>query len=256
VQVTLLPSGLSLSGPSHRQYLTSYLIDETLAVDAGSLGFFGTPEEQARVKHILLSHSHQDHIASLPIFLDNTFARDRECVTVHASEAVLDCIRKDMFNNRVWFNCLAGSPSEPPFLRLATLEAEKPVMLAGLRITPVEVHHTVPTFGFILEDDHSAIAISSDTGPTSRLWKITRETPNLKAVFLEATFPNRLAWLADVSLHLTPEMFAEELAKLARNVPVVAVHLKARYHEEIVEEMQKLALKGVQIFRPGQTFVF
>lgn len=256
MQITLLPSAISRTSPSDRQHLTSFIINDDLAVDAGSLGFYGTPQEQARIKHVLISHSHADHIASLPMFLDNAFEAGSDCVTVHGSRAVLDSLQSDMFNNRVWFNCLAMSPVEPPLLQLSLLEPETSVMLAGLRITPVEVNHTVPTFGFVISDERSAVIIASDTGPTDRLWRIANETPNLKAVFLEATLPDSMTWLANVSKHLTPALFAAELRKLKRTVLVIAVHLKARFHDQVVQELRSLGLSNVQIVRPGETYTF
>ena len=73
MKVTLIPSSMSMDGVEQNQYLISYLINDTLAVDAGGLGFYGSPEQQARVKHVLISHTHADHVASLPIFVENAF---------------------------------------------------------------------------------------------------------------------------------------------------------------------------------------
>jgi ribonuclease BN (tRNA processing enzyme) len=251
-----LPSTVGAAGAPAYQHLTSYVINDVLAVDAGSLGFWGTPAQQARIRHVLISHSHQDHIASLPMFLDNAFEEDHPCVTVHGSAAVLDCLKRDVFNNRVWFNCLEMSSAEPPLVQLSLLETERSITLGGLRITPIEVDHTVPTFGFVLEDSRSAVIIASDTGPTNRLWQIANRTPNLKAVFLEATWPARMTWLADVSKHLTTAQFAVEVQKLKRGVPVFALHLKARYHDEVVEELTNLRVPNVQLARPGHRYEF
>src|SRR6516165_8193089 len=82
VKITLLPSALGDDVDRSLQYLTSFLINDALAIDAGSLGFFRAPREQARIKHVLLSHTHIDHLASLPIFLDNAY-KETSVVTVH-----------------------------------------------------------------------------------------------------------------------------------------------------------------------------
>ena len=44
-------------------------------------------------------------------------------------------------------------------------------------------------------------------------------TPNLKAAFVETSFPNRMQKIADVSGHLTPQTLKDELPKLNRDVP-------------------------------------
>jgi ribonuclease BN (tRNA processing enzyme) len=105
----------------------------------------------------------------------------------------------------------------------------------------------VPTVGFILEDADGAVVIPSDTGPTEEIWERANALPNLKGVFLETTFPDELGWLADVSKHLTPATFAGELRKLRRPVPVVVVHIKARYHRQVVTQVEALRLPNVSI---------
>ena len=97
--------------------------------------------------------------------------------------------------------------------------------------------------------------IAGDTGPTDQIWRIANETPNLKAVFLEATLPDSMTWLANVSKHLTPTMFAAELRKLKRSVAVIAVHLKARFHDQVAEELRALGLGNLQIVRPGHGYM-
>jgi ribonuclease BN (tRNA processing enzyme) len=247
VKVILLPSSVSDRSECQKQFLTTYVINDSLAIDAGSLGLFGTAQEQAAVKHILLSHSHIDHLASLPIFVENAYEGERPSVTVYGSDAVLDCLRRDIFNDRVWPDFLKLSLPNSPFLRLERLESGKPIDLEGLRITPVAVNHVVPTLGFLVEDRASAVAFVSDTGPTDAIWERANAAPHLKAVFLEATFPDALAALADEARHLTPTLFAREVQKLTRPAAIIAVHLKARYREEVLSELARLHIPGLEI---------
>ena len=102
MDVLLVPSSLNGSGGDRNQYLSSYLINDVLVVDAGCIGWYQTPREQERIQHVLISHSHIDHLAALPIFLENAFTNRPECVTVHGNEAVLECLVRDIFNERVW----------------------------------------------------------------------------------------------------------------------------------------------------------
>lgn len=257
MKVTLVPSSVSLmSGGEQLQHTTSYVLNETVAIDAGSLGFYGSAYEQARIKHILISHTHIDHIASLPIFVENAYEGKPDCVTVHGSAVVLDCLRQDLFNDRVWPDFISMSTPEAPFLKLETLEPYKTVELEGLHITPVPVNHVVPTLGFVVEQKESAVVITSDTGPTDEIWARANATPHLKAVFLEAAFPNDMAWLANLSKHMTPALFAREIQKLARPVAVIAVHIKARFHDQILAELKALGLPNVEISRFGQPYLF
>ena len=124
---------------------------------------------------------------------------------------------------------------------LLTVEAD------GLWITPVPVNHLVPTVGYVVTDGRSAIIIAGDTGPTKRLWEVAHRTAGLQAIFLEACFPNSMKRLAEASLHLTPEMFGEEVAKMPAGVRVVATHIKVRYRDAVVRELKALGLAQVEI---------
>ncbi len=256
MNVTLLPSSLGQNDGVAMQYLTSFLIGEALAVDAGSLGFVLHPDAQARVKHVLLSHSHMDHLASLPSFLDTIFGMQSEPVTVYASQEVLDCMRTDLFNDRVWPNFLALTVAGRPFLRVQTLRAGESIDVGDLRVTPIPVDHVVPTFGFVVEDARSAVVFSADTGPTETLWREANARSNLKAIFLEVSFPDKLQALAQVSKHHTPASFALEVSKVKQPAPFYAYHLKPRYVSEVLQELEALNLPNVHAAEPGVTYEF
>lgn len=256
MNVTLVPSALGVSGNEPCQYLTSFIINDSIVIDAGSIGFVRTPAEQARIRHVLLSHSHVDHVASLPILLENAFEARPDPITVHATEPVLQCLQVDIFNERLWPDFIQMGQPKTPFVRLQKLTPGRPVELEGLCITPIPVNHVVPTVGFIVEEPDSAVVFASDTGPTEEIWERANALPHLKAVFLEATFPNHLRWLADVAKHHTPATFAAEVAKLMRPVPVIVVHIKARYAAQVVRELEALALPNVTIGQSGKPYIF
>jgi ribonuclease BN (tRNA processing enzyme) len=256
VKLTLIPSSTDGGGLGHHQYLSSCVVNDTVALDAGCLGFCGTPHGQARIRHVLLSHTHIDHLASLPIFLENAYEGKPDCVTVHGSAAVLDCLQRDLFNGRVWPDFIALSQGDKPFLKLARLDPGQTVDLDGLRVTAVELNHVVPTSGFLLSDAHGSVAFVSDTGPTDEVWQLVNARPDLKAVFVETTFPDNMQWLADVSKHLTPRTLAGEVAKLARPVRLIVVHIKARYQEQVIAELKALNLPNLEIGHGGVTYTF
>jgi ribonuclease BN (tRNA processing enzyme) len=255
VKITLIPSTAGDPGGPY-QFLSSCLLNDTIALDAGCLGFAHSPRHQARVRHVLLSHTHLDHLASLPIFLENVYEADSEGVTVHASTPVLECCQRDLFNDRVWPDFVALSRDGMPFLKLAPFEPGQTIELDGLRITAVALDHVVPTVGYLIADADSTVVFVSDTGPTEAVWRHANAAPNLKAVFLEATFPNSLTWLAEVSKHLTPALFAREAAKLTRPARLIAVHIKARYRDQVVAELQALNLPRLEIGRFDTPYTF
>lgn len=253
MDVMMLPSTV---GGGVGQFLSTWIVDGSVAVDAGSLGFHGTCTEQARVGHILLTHSHIDHVASLPIFIDNVYGLTTEPPTVYGISETLDSVRRDVFNDRLMPDFLRLADVRPPFLHLREVTPGTPVTVGGLRATPVSVDHAVPTVAWVLEGADAAVAFVTDTGPTAAVWELCRRTPNLKAVFLEATFPASEKWLAGISGHLTTELFAEEIAKVPDGVRIIAVHLKPRHAVTVASELAALALPRVEVIRPGETYRF
>lgn len=256
MRIKLLPSSFSQRPEDTNQYLTSYIIDGVVAIDAGSLGWAGSLAEQAMIRDVLISHSHLDHVASLPIFVDNVYEANSDCVSVHGGEAALESLRRDIFNGRVWADFVGMTPNQGSFLKLALLRDGAAIEVGGLRITPVEVNHTAPTHGFVVESESSAVVIASDTGPTEKIWDLANRTPNVKAVFIEASFPDALAPIANASKHLTPSMLAAEIAKLSRRTRIIAVHLKPRFRAQIEAELRGLGRPEIEIVRPGAVYEF
>ncbi|MFM7059552.1 MAG: MBL fold metallo-hydrolase [Planctomycetota bacterium] len=255
MKVELLPS--TFGGPSVMQFCMSLLINDKVALDAGTLGFLWPVDRQRQVQHVFLSHSHADHIASLPMFLDNVYEPIESCPQIYAGPETLDCLRKYIFNDTYWPDFIRLSAEENPFLTLCELTSETPVGLpCGITVTPVLLHHTIPTFGFIVEDSTVTVAFVSDTGPTEQIWKLLRLRPRLAAVFLECSFPNKLEWLAGKSGHLCPRLFAAELQKFDSSVPLLVYHLKPAFQEQIARELEALQRPGLQLAVSGHAYEF
>ncbi|MGE3819311.1 MAG: MBL fold metallo-hydrolase [Isosphaeraceae bacterium] len=245
--------GSSLDGDLSRQFLTSYVIDDRLAVDAGSVGFDGSPESQERIRHVLISHSHIDHVASLPILVDNVFKAGPRPLTILGSPPVLESLRAHIFNDVVWPDLIRLSGGS---VRLQAIADRVPFEIDGLRILPVPVNHIVPTQGFIIADGNASVVFASDTCPTEEIWRFANATPNLKAVFLEVAFPDEMAGLAAASKHLTPTTFAAEVRKLDGHPRIIAVHIKPRFRATILEQLGRQGLINVEVVSPGDVYVF
>jgi len=254
VKITLVESSVG-TGP-RQQILASYIINDSIVIDAGSIGFVSPLKNQKQIRHVFVSHSHIDHLASLPIFIDNVYMPGPECPVVYGSADVLDVLQQHVFNERIWPDMIRLSGEETPFLKTREISSEQPVEVDGVKITPVALDHIVPALGFILEDADATIAIVSDTSPTQRIWEVINEQQRLKAVLLEASFPNNMEWLAEKAMHLTPALFAGELKKLKHDVPIIAIHIKTAFDPVIQQELIDLNLPNVQIGEPGRTYEF
>ncbi len=219
-------------GESTECRMTCLLLNDGIALDAGSLTQSLSLERQAEVHSIVLTHSHLDHTNSLPFFIENIFER-RGPIDVYASATTIYAVRQHLFNNSMWPDFSRLPNHLLPSVRFHQLQAEVPVTIGAVRFTPIKVNHLVPTFGFLIEENGSAVLWSSDTGPTVRIWEVANLTPNLEAVFLETSFDNSLQRVADLSYHLTPQAMRGELAKLERSHRVLLHHLNTLLVEVI-----------------------
>ena len=114
----------------------------------------------------------------------------------------------------------------------------------------------MPTSGFILHDGTSGMVYSGDTGPTDALWKAARELGGLRAVVLECAFPNRLADLADVARHMTPDLIRRELDKMPDDVPVLIFHVKPQFYDEVGEVLGAVGGARIAMVEQDKTYLF
>lgn len=242
-------------GESTECRMTCLLINDGIALDAGSLTQSLSLERQAEVHSIVLTHSHLDHTNSLPFFIENIFDR-RGPIDVYASSTTIYAIRQHLFNNSTWPDFSRLPNHLLPSVRFHQLEAEVPVTIDGLRFTPIAVSHLVPTFGFLIEENGSSVLWSSDTGPTVRLWEVANLSPHLEAVFLETSFDNSLQRVADLSYHLTPETMRGEVEKLEHAHRVLLHHLKPPCVPAIHDQVASLGLENVEFLQQDEVYEF
>jgi ribonuclease BN (tRNA processing enzyme) len=256
VKVQLLPStidGRGQAGPEQR--LTCYLIDDFVALDAGSLAFALTDEQRNSVRDVVITHPHIDHIASLPIFIDDLFAKLKKPVRVHATEEVIEILERDVFNWAVYPRFSELKNDYGSVMEYVSFREGEEFSIGHLKLTAVQVNHQVSTVGFVISDSSSTLAFTSDTYKTQAFWDLVNRTPRVDALFIEASFPNEMSELAKVSHHFTPETMREELEKLQHeNLDIMAVHIKPSYREQVIQELEKLNLSNLQIMQPGKCY--
>lgn len=244
MKVRILPSA---TDGSDQQFLTTFLLNDVVALDAGCVGFHADPAEQAKVANVVLTHSHADHVCSLPTFAMNLMDYCGRRTVVWSHEAVLESLREDLFNGRVWPDFLTLIPEGEPIVRLEAIRPRQPFSLNGLRFTAIPVNHPVPTMGYIVEDDAATVVICTDSGPTEELWQRARALPNLAAVFVGVAFPDECALLAEASGHLTPQLLREQVAGLPDHVELIAVHIKPASRGAVIAQLEALGIPALSI---------
>ena len=228
---------------------TCFLVDGTLALDAGSLTRTLDLDALCRVNDIILTHSHFDHVKDLPMMADLIVGRRDSPVSVYASEECVATLRRNMFNNVLWPDFTAIPDRKRPVLRLKPFKSGSTFKVGKYTVKSVPVDHPVESCGFVLSDGKSALGMSGDTGPTEQLWKVLNRVKNLKALLLETSFPNALQQLADISGHLTPRTLAGELEKFQGrgSCEVLLYHLKPAFVRQLKRELSSLPVRVLEL---------
>lgn len=238
-------------------FLTSFLLDETLLLDAGTVSQVLDGAEQGKIRHVLLSHSHLDHTQGLPHMAVNVFANDTDPVTIYGLRQTLESVTRHVLNNELWPDFTKiKRPNGKAVFEMVDLAEGKEVKIGQYQVRPVRVNHPVPTCGYIVTRDGKSLAYSGDTGSTDDFWEAASDAPNLRMLLVEVSFPNRLQKLAEITGHLTVQDMAREVKKIRRalNVPIVAFHIKPEYEKEIRKEMKDLGLSNLELPKTGKVY--
>lgn len=243
-------------GGRHLQ-TTSFLVDDDVLIDAGSGVGELSLAELVRIDHVFVTHSHLDHVTSIPFLVDTVGGMRTQPVTVHATAATIAILKRHLFNWEIWPDFTQIPSAQAPFMRYREVTLGGRVELQGRSFTPLPAVHTVPAIGYHLDSGAASLVFSGDTGPNDELWRIVNRIANLKVLIVETAFSNKERPLAEVSKHLCPSMLAEELAKLELDPEVWITHLKPG---EIELTMQEI-VAGARRHRPrmlenGQVFEF
>jgi 3',5'-cyclic-nucleotide phosphodiesterase len=244
-------------GETPRHRTSAFVLDERLAIDAGSLTSGLDLKAQFRLEACLVSHAHLDHIRDLATIADNRCQAGCAPLVVAGTKGTLQILKRHFFNNLLWPDFSAIPSPTKPTIKFLELKPERPQVVAGYTVNSVLVSHTIEASGFIIAAKDAAIAYSGDTGPTDRLWELLGETPNLKALLMEVSFPNREQKVATVSGHHTPRTLIKDLKKLAKpqDLPTLLYHMKPVFQGELEQECAKLKGVNLTVTQLGDQFV-
>ncbi len=237
-------------------HLSSFLVEDRLLIDTGSVARALEVSDQAKIDHILLTHSHLDHTGGLPLLADNIFGMRAAPVQVHGIAPTLEGVQRNLLNDVLWPDFTRIPSSAFPTLLYREVPEDGPFELAGFTITAIRVNHTVECVAYFIQGRSGTLLHIGDTGPTEAVWRHARTVHRLLGVCVETTFPNRLQEIADASGHLTPQGLEKEMKKLDRDVPVYIYHLKPHFRSEILAELKRLHRPALQVLEDGMLYRF
>lgn len=235
--------------------LTSFLINESILLDAGSPTETLSLQKQHRIRHICLSHTHLDHIKDIAFLADNRSLKRlggdkaNRTIHIHSLASNHETLRNEFLNNHIWPDFTKIPSEQDAILDLHDIEINQPFDIDGVRITAISVNHPVPCTGFLLESEGKQLIYSADTGSTEQLWEVANAQPNLRAMILDCSFPNAYQHLAEISGHLTPSGVKRELQKLnaVGRIPIYLYHMKPETLNVMTAEVEELNIPHLRM---------
>ncbi|HSI42743.1 MAG TPA: 3',5'-cyclic-nucleotide phosphodiesterase [Methylotenera sp.] len=239
---------------------TSMLVDDDILIDAGTGVGDLSMDELMKIDHILITHSHLDHIGFIPLLIDTVMGFRLEPITVHATKETLKTLRDHIFNWKVWpdFNTIPNATQ--PFLLYNEIELGKTLNIIERKFTPVPANHVVPAVGYHVEGNEHSLIFTGDTTVCEALWFEVNKINNLKYLVIETAFSNSEYELARLSKHLCPSMLLSELGKLnsvihQMPIEIFITHLKPGEGETIMQEIADCKLEySIQALENGKIF--
>jgi ribonuclease BN (tRNA processing enzyme) len=222
---------------------TSFLVNDDILVDAGTGVGDLTLDEMARIDHIVLSHSHLDHVLAIGLLADSVTRRRhaarRPPVQVHALAATIAALRLHIFNGVIWPDFTRLPDVTHPVLQFHAVEVGQVLQLGARRVEVLPASHTVPAVGYAVlgtRPGSGAWVFTGDTGPNPALWQRLATLP-MAALVIETAFRDDEHALASISQHLCPAQLQCELASLAAPTEVYITHIKPGEVDAVMSEI-------------------
>ncbi len=208
-------------------HTSSYMIDDDILLDAGTGVGELSLEEMHRLKHIFITHSHMDHVLSIPLLVDTLFADLLEQpLLVYARTETIKILKEHVFNWQLWPDFTELPNKENPSLKLVEMNPGDVVDVGERCIEMVNVNHTVPASAYIVESEGKVFAYSGDTTTNDNLWNRLNQYPRLDFMVVETAFSEEEIELARLAKHYCPSLLAQDLKKLNHKAKIGVSHLK------------------------------
>jgi ribonuclease BN (tRNA processing enzyme) len=236
---------------------TSMLLDDDVLIDAGTGVGDLSVAELTKIDHIFVTHSHMDHVTSIPFLLDTVGWMRTKPVNLYATRETMEILRTHLFNWKLWPDFSEIPSRENPVVRYHTISVGHAVNLGGRSVTAVPANHVVPAVGYWLDSGAASLVFSGDTTSNDALWEVVNGIANLRYLIIETALSDGERELAIASKHLCPSLLAEELAKLRLKPEIFITHLKPREAEMIMDEVgARVPERAPSMLRTNQLFEF
>lgn len=243
---------------------TSFLIDSDVLVDAGTGVGDLSLDEMQEIDDVLLTHSHLDHVAALPLMVDAVASRRSQPLHVHALASTIAALKAHIFNDVIWPDFSRIPTTESPFIRFHEIQIGQTLQLGGKSVEVLPAVHAVPAVGYAVNAGAACWVFTGDTETNPAFWSRVNQL-DVAMLVIETAFSNREMELARRSLHLSPAVLARELGCIASDTsyPIYITHTKPAETNLIMAEIQQFdqtsrreggPLHDIRWLKAGQEF--
>lgn len=230
---------------------TSILVNSKVLIDAGSVMSVLPEDALDEIRIVLITHPHIDHIKELPFLVDALFSRKARGIKIMGSATTVEALKAHVFNGLIWPD-IAELDADRTFLSIEPVP-DGWFDFDGIRLMAFAENHTGGALGYVIGEEGSYAMFTGDTGYHQGLFDLIKTLgPDLKACFIEASFPNRMGELAAVTQHLTPELIVKGLnSDLSPSTRVIVYHMKPSYLKEVIAELPE----GFEHIQGGEVII-
>jgi mRNA degradation ribonuclease J1/J2 len=144
--------------------MVSLLIDDVLAIDAGALTSSLPPEAQRKIKALLLTHHHYDHIKEVPA-LAMCLAFGGATAKIYSIPTTLDVLARNLMDGEIYPD-FREKPEQNPTVSFNEIEPHKAELIEGYSVLALPVNHSIPAVGYqVTAADGKTVLYTGDTGP-------------------------------------------------------------------------------------------
>lgn len=217
---------------------TSLLVNDKILIDAGTGARKLSMAELKNIQDIVITHSHMDHIAYLPLIADTLFNQTDDPINIYCLKETELALRDNIFNNTIWpdFLTILDSNSKP-VIKITNITDGVENDISGITIETVKVNHTVPTLGIRVSDDDHAFAFTGDTTANDAFWNMINSHQKLDLLIAECAFPSKMSEISIEAGHYNPTTLASDLTKMQSDAKIMISHLKVGHEDEIMKEL-------------------
>jgi ribonuclease BN (tRNA processing enzyme) len=225
---------------------TSLLLNEHILIDAGTGVGDLSLDKLRKIDHVFLTHSHLDHICSLPLMVDAVGGSRDKPLKVYGIYETIHALQEHIFNNVIWPDFTKIPDSKHPFISLHLMEVDESIQLEQIGITALPVDHSIAANAYAISSETGTLVFSGDTGVSEDFWKAVNQQKNLKHLIIETSFLDHEEKLAMISGHLSPSLLMSELGKLGPQAchpetKIWVCHLKPDGGDAIMHEIESLS---------------